>query len=70
MHSRETVVEALHLAREGMNNCEISRLIGVSRATVGEWRAGKVPHSFRPKPLLYGRTSVAAYPKAAVTCSG
>lgn len=55
MHSQETVAEALHLAEDGLNNCEISRRTGVSRPTVREWRAGRLPHSFKSKPLLYGR---------------
>jgi hypothetical protein len=55
VHNRETVAEALRLAGDGLNNCEISRRIGVSRATVREWRTGTLPHSFKSKPLLYGR---------------
>lgn len=55
MHSRETVAEVLGLADKGLNSCEISRRTGVSRPTVREWRIGKLPHSFKSKPLLYGR---------------
>jgi hypothetical protein len=57
VHSRETVAEALRLAEQGLNNCEISRRIGVSRPTVREWVAGRLPHSFEQKHLLYGRPS-------------
>jgi hypothetical protein len=55
MHSRETVAQALCLADGGLNDCEISRQVGVARATVREWRAGRLPHSFESKPVLYGR---------------
>ncbi len=55
MHNRETVAKALRLAEEGLNNCEISRHTGVSRPTVRGWRAGRLPHSFQSKPMLYGR---------------
>lgn len=55
MHSRDTVAEALRLAEAGLNNCEISRRTGIARPTVREWRAGKLPHSFKSKPLLHGR---------------
>ena len=55
MHSRETVSEALHLAAQGLNSCEIARRTGVARATVRDWRAGKLPHSFVRKRSLYGR---------------
>jgi hypothetical protein len=55
MHSRETVAEALRLKSEGLNHCEVSRRIGVSRPTIREWCAGRFPHSFQSKPLLYGR---------------
>ena len=55
MHSAETVAEALRLAEGGLNNCEISRRMEVSRPTIREWRAGRLPHSFKRRPLLYGR---------------
>lgn len=55
MHSRETVAEALRLTRQGLNDCEVSRQTGVSRCTVRDWRAGRLPHSFKRKRLLYGR---------------
>jgi hypothetical protein len=68
VHSRDTVAEALRLAREGLNDCEISRRVGASRASIREWRAGKLPHSFQPKPLLYGRSSVAS--RSCQRCGG
>jgi hypothetical protein len=49
------VAEVLRLADDGLNNCQISRQTGVSRASVREWRTGTLPHSFKRKPLLYGR---------------
>jgi hypothetical protein len=64
VHSRETVAEALRLAEQGLNNCEISRRIGVSRPTVREWVAGRLPHSFEPKRMLYGRPNSSERPCA------
>ena len=55
MHSSATVVSVLKLHEAGLNNCEISRRTGVSRPTIRDWVHGKVPHSFRSKPLIYGR---------------
>ena len=55
MHSRETVQRVLDLREAGLNNCEISRQIGVSRSAIREWWSGDLPHSFQAKPLLYGR---------------
>jgi len=55
MHSRETVSEALRLAADGLNDCEIARRTGAARPTVREWRAGRLPNSFKSKPRLYGR---------------
>jgi hypothetical protein len=55
MHDRATVERALELKRAGLNNCEISRRTGVSRPTIREWCAGRLPHSFRVKEMLYGR---------------
>lgn len=54
MHSRETVQRVLDLKAAGLNNCEISRQVGVPRPTIREWCSGSLPHSFRAKPLLYG----------------
>jgi hypothetical protein len=65
VHSRETVAEVLGLADKGLNSCEISRRTGVSRPTVREWRIGKLPHSFKSKPLLYGRPT-----EPGACCSG
>lgn len=55
MHSAETVAEAMRLVEGGLNNCEISRRMGVSRPTIRERRAGRLPHSFKRRLLLYGR---------------
>ena len=55
MHSRETVTEALRLKETGLNDCEVARRTGVPRPTIREWRRGNLPHSFQPKPVLYGR---------------
>lgn len=55
MHSQATVRQALDLKAAGLNHCEISRRIGVARPTIREWCSGNLPHSFRAKPLLYGR---------------
>jgi Homeodomain-like domain len=55
VHSPETVAKALRLSRRGLNDCEIARRTGVPRPTVRDWRAGKLPHSFQSKPVLYGR---------------
>lgn len=54
MHSRETVQRALDLKAAGLNHCEISRRIAVSRPTIREWCSGNLPHSFQAKPLLCG----------------
>lgn len=62
MHSRATVAEALRLADAGLNNCQISHRTGVSRPTVREWRAGKLPHSFRRRSELYGRQTTPGDP--------
>jgi len=64
MHSRETVAEALRLAGQSLNNCEISRRTGVSRPTIREWIAGRLPHSFEQKSMLYGRPNDSAQPCA------
>lgn len=47
MHDRATVAEALRLREAGLNNCEIARRTGVSRPTIREWAAGRLPSSFR-----------------------
>ena len=46
MHSRATVAEALRLRDAGLNHCEISRRLGVSRPTVRDWATGKLPRSY------------------------
>lgn len=39
VHATETRLQALELAAAGVNDCEISRRLGVPRATVRDWRA-------------------------------
>src|SRR4051794_16793955 len=39
MHAPQTRAEALRLVDDGVNDCEISRRLGVPRATVRDWRA-------------------------------
>ncbi len=46
MHPKATVEVALRLRDEGLNHCEISRRIGVSRPTIREWANGNLPHSY------------------------
>ena len=48
MHPEATIALALELHGAGLNNCEISRRIGVSRPTVRDWVSGRLPHSYRP----------------------
>jgi hypothetical protein len=55
VHSAETVARALELKRAGLNHCQISRELGVSRPTIRDWCSGKLPHSFEAKDTLYGR---------------
>lgn len=45
MHAQETVDRALTMASSGMSTSAIAREIGVARATVRDWRAGKVPRA-------------------------
>lgn len=66
MHSAETVASALELHEEGLNACEISRRIGVSRPTIRDWVNGRFPFSYRPRDLR-GRASGA---KACERCGG
>ena len=46
MHAPETVERALTLAADGMSTSAIAREIGVARATVRDWRSGKVPQAW------------------------
>lgn len=43
MHSREVVSCALALVQRGFNDCQISRLTGVGRTTIRDWRSGRIP---------------------------
>ena len=45
MHAHETVERALTLAAGGMSTSAIAREVGVARATVRDWRSGKVPRA-------------------------
>jgi hypothetical protein len=64
VHDRETVARVLELVRErGLNHCQVSRRTGVPRPTVRDWANGQLPHSFEPKPVLYGRPTEGACPK-------
>lgn len=47
MHPEETVASVLELHRQGLNNCEIARRMGVSRPTIRDWVNGRLPHSYR-----------------------
>ena len=58
MHSRATVAEVLRLRATGLNYCEISRRLGVSRSTVREWSVGKLPRSSRQDPCDQGSNAV------------
>lgn len=44
MYDRETVGLALYALEDGMTQREAAELCGVSRASVGFWTAGRVPH--------------------------
>lgn len=68
MHDRATVAEVLRLVRvERLNHCQVSRRTGIPRPTVRDWATGKLPHSFQPKPTLYGRPWG---PGTCATCAG
>jgi hypothetical protein len=45
MRSVEEVRQVQKLIEEGLNDCAISRLTGIPRATVRGWRGGKVPRT-------------------------
>lgn len=44
MHPQSTIEAALRCAARGANATEIGRELGIPRATVRDWLAGKVPH--------------------------
>jgi hypothetical protein len=50
MHAAETRSEALRLIEQGINDCEISRRLGVSRTTIRDWRSPRyVPRNETPR---------------------
>jgi hypothetical protein len=56
MHDRPRVAAVLKLAETGLNATEVSNQLGLPRATVRDWLAGKLPHSYAPNGA-YGRAS-------------
>jgi hypothetical protein len=56
MHPDEKVYAALYLVGLGLNDCQISRAMGIPRSTVREWRHGKrkSPRVFGGKPWQNG----------------
>jgi hypothetical protein len=50
MHPREVRAEALALVEAGLNDCEISRRLGIPRGTIRDWRRPTyVPRNGRPR---------------------
>jgi len=50
MHPREVRAEALTLVEAGLNDCEISRRLGIPRGTIRDWRRPTyVPRNGRPR---------------------
>jgi hypothetical protein len=47
MRTIEEVHDVLRLLESGLNDCEISRLTGIPRCTVRDWRVGKLPRCAR-----------------------
>jgi hypothetical protein len=45
-HSVDVVNQSLALAGEGLNTSEVARRLGVPRATVRDWLAGRLPRDF------------------------
>lgn len=43
MRSEQEVAQVLSLVQEGLNDCAISRVTGIPRGTVKDWRHGKIP---------------------------
>jgi hypothetical protein len=61
MRSCEEVALVRTLADQGLNHSQIARVVGISRTTVRDWLAGRVPDFDRqelvdadPRPLLRG----------------
>jgi Homeodomain-like domain len=50
MHPPEVKAAALELVAEGLNDCEISRRLGIARETIREWRRPTyVPRNGQPR---------------------
>ena len=47
MHEYSTVMRVLDLYDDGFNQSQIARETGLSRSTVKDWLAGRIPHSVR-----------------------
>jgi hypothetical protein len=50
MHSEEDFQFGKRMIAWGMNDCAISRLMGISRGTIRDWRTGKVRAGDTPRP--------------------
>lgn len=46
MHRSSDVTEVLQLAKAGVSSSEISRITGISRTTVRDWRSGSIPRRY------------------------
>jgi hypothetical protein len=49
-HPSEDVESVLHLARRGLNGCEIARATGIPRGTVRDWVSGRIPRRVHGRP--------------------
>jgi hypothetical protein len=58
VHERGDVSKVLALVAEGLNDCRISRITGIPRRTILDWRHGRVPG--RASPLGRGRRANSA----------
>ena len=54
-HPSEVIGYSLELGRQGRSRTEISRLVGLPRATVRDWLHGQVP---RPRVIAPGMSAV------------